>query len=49
MSNGVLSKGSTNNESFTDGLLEYSQYTKPEVFEEIKVPDVLISRSSQKH
>ena len=49
MLNGVLSKGSTNNESFTDGLLEYSQYTKPEIFEGMKVPDVLISRSSQKH
>ena len=43
---GVLSKNSTENETFTNGLLEYSQYTKPEVFEGIKVPDVLISRTS---
>ena len=43
---GVLSKGSTDNESFSNGLLEYSQYTKPEVFEGVKVPDVLVSRTS---
>jgi len=42
---GVLSNGSTDNESFSDGLLEYSQYTKPEEFEGIKVPEVLISRT----
>ena len=43
---GVLSKGSTDSESFTNGLLEYNQYTKPEVFEGIRVPEVLTSRSS---
>ena len=43
---GVLSNGSTENESFSDGLLEYSQYTKPEEFEGMKVPEVLVSRSS---
>ena len=42
---GVLSEGSTENESFSDGLLEYSQYTKPEIFDGRKVPEVLISRS----
>ena len=46
---GVLSEGSTNDESFTDGLLEYSQYTKPEMFEGIRVPNVLTSRSSWKY
>jgi tRNA (guanine37-N1)-methyltransferase len=41
---GVLSKGSTSQESFEgDGLLEYPQYTKPEEFEGIRVPEVLIS------
>ena len=40
---GVLSEGSTEEESFSDGLLEYPQYTRPEVFEGEKVPDVLIS------
>ena len=43
---GVLSDGSTDNESFTNGLLEYSQYTKPEIFEGIRVPEVLTSRTS---
>lgn len=41
---GVLKKGSTSYESFEgDGLLEYPQYTKPEEFEGIKVPNVLLS------
>ena len=30
-------------ESFSDGLLEYPQYTRPEDFEGDKVPDVLLS------
>lgn len=30
-------------ESFQDGLLEYPQYTRPEVFMDEKVPDVLLS------
>ena len=30
-------------ESFQDNLLEYPQYTRPEVFEGKKVPDVLLS------
>ena len=40
---GVITEDSTNEESFTNGLLEYPQYTRPEEFEGIKVPDVLIS------
>lgn len=40
---GVLSNESTDEESFTNGLLEYPQYTRPEVFNEVKVPEVLIS------
>ena len=43
---GVLSDGSKDSESFTNGLLEYSQYTKPEIFEGIRVPEVLTSRTS---
>ena len=31
---GVLKDGSTTEESFSQGLLEYPQYTRPEVFEE---------------
>lgn len=40
---GVLSNESTEEESFSNGLLEYPQYTRPEVFGNVKVPDVLIS------
>ncbi len=34
---------STKDESFTSGLLEYPQYTRPEVFRGMKVPDILLS------
>ena len=34
---GVLKDDSTKEESFSEGLLEYPQYTRPEVFENIKV------------
>ena len=40
---GVLAKDSTSEESFSNGLLEYPQYTRPEVFENVKVPEVLLS------
>ena len=42
---GVISKESTSEESFSNdnNLLEYPQYTRPEVFNGVKVPDVLIS------
>ena len=30
-------------ESFDDGLLEYPQYSRPEVWNDKKVPDVLMS------
>ena len=43
---GVLSKESTVEESFSNGLLEYPQYTRPEIFLNKKVPEVLISRKS---
>ena len=42
---GVITKDSTNEESFSNGLLEYPQYTRPETFLDKKVPEVLISRS----
>lgn len=44
---GVLSKDSTKEESFTNGYLEYSQYTRPEVFLGKKVPDILQSGNHQ--
>ena len=40
---GVIAKESTVEESFSNGLLEYPQYTRPEVFEGVKVPEVLLS------
>ena len=46
---GVLSKESTKEESLSNGLLEYSQYTRPEIFLNKKVPDVLLSRTPQKY
>jgi tRNA (guanine37-N1)-methyltransferase len=41
---GVLgNEKSAAEESFTDGLLEYPQYTRPEIFRGMEVPDVLLS------
>ncbi len=41
---GVLgNKNSIVDESFQDGLLEYPQYTKPQIWEKNKVPEVLLS------
>ena len=40
---GVLNKNSVEEESFSKGMLEYPQYTRPEEFEGIKVPEVLLS------
>ena len=34
---------SKNEESFENGLLEYPQYTKPQIWEEKRVPNVLLS------
>jgi tRNA (guanine37-N1)-methyltransferase len=34
---------SAKDESFSAGLLEYPQYTRPEVFRGMKVPDILLS------
>jgi tRNA (guanine37-N1)-methyltransferase len=39
----VITPESLEEESFSGGLLEYPQYTRPEVFDIIKVPDVLLS------
>ena len=40
---GVLKDESIQEESFSNGLLEYPQYTRPVVFLEKKVPEVLLS------
>lgn len=41
---GVMGKSeSGTDESFSDGLLEYPQYTRPQLFEDHKIPDILTS------
>lgn len=40
---GVLKQDSIKEESFTNGLLEYPQYTRPETFEGQKVPEILLT------
>ena len=30
-------------DSFSNGLLEYPQYTRPEIFRDMKVPEILLS------
>lgn len=40
---GVLKEESIKEESFSQSLLEYPQYTRPEVFHEQKVPEILLS------
>ena len=41
---GVLGNENSNkNESFENGLLEYPQYTKPQIWEKTTVPEVLLS------
>ena len=46
---GILgNENSKINESFENGLLEYPQYTKPQIWEEKAVPDVLLSGDHNK-
>ncbi len=40
---GAIDDASTVEESFSHGLLEYPQYTRPPVFGDLAVPDILIS------
>ena len=40
---GAIDDASTAEESFSDGLLEYPQYTRPAEFRDARVPDVLLS------
>ncbi len=44
---GVISKESLENESFSNGLLEYPQYTRPQTFMGLSVPEVLVSGNHQ--
>ena len=46
---GVLNKDASHEiESFSDGLLEYPQYTRPEVYEDRRVPAILLSGDHKK-
>jgi tRNA (guanine37-N1)-methyltransferase len=46
---GVLgSQKSSEDESFSQGLLEYPQYTRPEVYKGMAVPEVLLSGNHEK-
>ena len=40
---GVLKEDSTKEESFSQGLLEYPQYTRPEIFKGKQVPEILLT------
>ncbi len=40
---GVITKESLDSESFTDNLIDYPNYTRPEEFRGMKVPEVLLS------
>lgn len=44
---GVLKNDSTKEESFSQGLLEYPQYTRPENFKNRQVPEILLSGHHQ--
>lgn len=44
---GVVKEGSLEQESFASNLLEYPQYTKPQIFEGLEVPAVLLSGNHQ--
>lgn len=46
---GVLNNSiSALGESFTDGLLEHPQYTRPEIYEGMRVPEILLSGNHAK-
>ena len=45
---GVLKQDSIQEESFSNGLLEYPQYTRPEIFEGEVVPEILLSGHHEK-
>jgi tRNA (guanine37-N1)-methyltransferase len=43
LSGALGDEDSAKDDSFSEGLLEYPQYTRPEVFRDMKVPDILLS------
>jgi|SRR5690554_2860147 len=48
LKSGVINEKSHEEESFEKGLLEYPQYTKPQVYEKYEVPEVLLSGHHEK-
>ena len=46
---GVINKESVSEESFSEGLLEYPQYTRPEIFLNKNVPEILKSREPREN
>ena len=44
---GVLNEESIDEESFSNGLLEYPQYTRPQVYNGMAVPEILLSGNHQ--
>ena len=45
---GVITEESYINDSFQDNLLDYPTYTKPRVFRDMEVPEVLVSGDHKK-
>ncbi len=45
---GVITGESLEEESFSEGLLEYPHYTRPESFRDMRVPEILISGHHEK-
>jgi tRNA (guanine37-N1)-methyltransferase len=45
---GAITGESLEQESFSEGLLEYPHYTRPEVFRGMRVPEVLLSGHHEK-
>lgn len=45
---GVIEEESHVNDSFSQSLLDYPSYTKPRIFEEMEVPEVLLSGDHKK-
>lgn len=45
---GVIATESLSQESFSEGLLEYPQYTRPQVFMGLEVPEVLVGGDHKK-
>ncbi len=46
---GVIKNESVEEESFSNGLLEYPQYTRPETFLDKMVPEILLSRKPSRN